>query len=637
MLRPRWGAGAHRRGLVAGLTAVILVAAITPAASSLAAPVFTIALSSSLGPATSDLVIQVSGLPSYQGFDCMIYNPVSTPPPHYIGRTLGRGVASENGESRFVAAVPNLREQVYLVVCRYKTPGGDLVLSKIRLFEITTEYAVKSLRCGDCNPKSINTFGLLTANAPGSSNTAQAVICALALGKCMATSPAGSSAAYGINDSGQVVGYANGFRPAECTIATNCTWTNLCSSTPCPAAGTAINNSGLVVGGGYACRLSGSSCPWKSLGTLGSAPTVANALNSSGLIVGYSFLSTRPGNTLYHAFACTYKVGACSGGGLHDIGTLGGDNSYALGVNDSNVIVGQSNRKKGSTTADAFECAYDPLKRACKGPMIDLKSLGGSFSAAYAINHDDEIVGSSYVTGNTDYHAAEWTGGSVYDLNKQVPASSGWDLQSASAINNLEQIVGTGVYKGTPAGFYLNPVSPAGPIVSQVAISDTRLSPASTEVIQGGSVQWLNGGSHKFSIADATGMKLFASKPLATMRGFVRAFSAAGTYPYAGTTSGSTRKGSISVPVETAPATGAIATTFQVYWADAAAPKGFRYEIQIRRPGKHGFANWLTGQTATESSFVPKSRGVYSFRARLFDMSNGKTSGWSLGAAITVS
>jgi plastocyanin len=625
------------------VTAVILAVAITPAAPSLAAPVFTITLSSSRGPATSDLVIQVSGLPPNQGFDCMMWNPVSTPPPQYIGQTLGRGVAKENGESRFVAAVPNLREQVYLVDCRYKTPGGELVHSKIRLFEITTEFDTPPWPthselnyCGKgCSPTSINEFGVFAANIPAAASTDQAMTCAMPLGECTNTSPVGSSDAYGINDLGLVVGVAtprdsSAAEAAQCLLGDVCFWASLCvKSETCPGYAKAVNDSGLIVGQGYACQLSGTSCAWNSLGS----NVVASAVSPTGLIVGYAI---EPTSFLNNASVCSYKSGACTGG-WHDIDTTKGGSSVALGVNDSNLIVGYL-APKGSIAFNGFSCPYNPGLGVCTGRMSKLPSLGGTYgTAAEAVNHYDEIVGSSYVKGNTDYHATEWTGGKAYDLNQQIPANSGWDLQSASAMNNLEQIVGRGLYKGMAAGFFLNPVSPAGPLVSQVAISKTGFSPASTKVIQGGSVQWLNGGTQKPSIADTTGMKLYASKPTSTLGGFVQAFPAAGTYPYADATPGSKLKGTVTVPVETAPASGHTSTTFQVYWANAAAPKGFVYDIQIRRPGKSAFANWLTKQSTTESSFIPSGKGEYSFRARLDEERTGKTSGWSPAASISVS
>ena len=44
------------------------------------------------------------------------------------------------------------------------------------------------------------------------------------------------------------------------------------------------------------------------------------------------------------------------------------------------------------------------------------------------------------------------------DLNKLIPAGSGWVLLQAFGINNSGQIVGTGTIHGEEHGFLLTPV-----------------------------------------------------------------------------------------------------------------------------------------------------------------------------------
>jgi probable HAF family extracellular repeat protein len=71
--------------------------------------------------------------------------------------------------------------------------------------------------------------------------------------------------------------------------------------------------------------------------------------------------------------------------------------------------------------------------------MLDLGTLSGGFSAALDINNRGQIVGDS------NNRAFLYQDGSMYDLNSLIDPSSGWVLESASAINDSGQIVGYGI------------------------------------------------------------------------------------------------------------------------------------------------------------------------------------------------
>jgi probable HAF family extracellular repeat protein len=82
----------------------------------------------------------------------------------------------------------------------------------------------------------------------------------------------------------------------------------------------------------------------------------------------------------YHAFIWN------SGSGLTDLGTLGGDTSYAFGVNDSGEVVGYS-YLADNVTRHAFTWT-------ASGGMVDLGTLpGGSWSQGEKINASGEIAG----------------------------------------------------------------------------------------------------------------------------------------------------------------------------------------------------------------------------------------------------
>jgi len=78
------------------------------------------------------------------------------------------------------------------------------------------------------------------------------------------------------------------------------------------------------------------------------------------------------------------------GSTMQDLGTLGGSESYASGINNSGQIVGDS-YITGDSVRHAF--LYDD------GKMKDVGNSGGSYSVAYGINDSGQVVGLSFLTG----------------------------------------------------------------------------------------------------------------------------------------------------------------------------------------------------------------------------------------------
>jgi probable HAF family extracellular repeat protein len=79
--------------------------------------------------------------------------------------------------------------------------------------------------------------------------------------------------------------------------------------------------------------------------------------------------------------------------------------------------------------------------------MIDLGTLGGSFSVATAVNNRGEVVGYSAVPGDASYHAFVWTAASgMVDLG-----TLGGDLSVARGVNDNGRIVGYATTSGNVA------------------------------------------------------------------------------------------------------------------------------------------------------------------------------------------
>jgi len=257
------------------------------------------------------------------------------------------------------------------------------------------------------------------------------------------------------------------------------------------AVGQAINSSNWVTG--YSTRADGSyrAFVWSAgsmveLPTLGAPYGVGYGLNDLGQVVG----SSQTASHLTHAFLA-------SNGQLFDLGTLGGNQvgwtTTAAGINGAGQVVGYSYLPSGDFHAFLYSA----------GAMADLGTLGGDWSQAWAINASGQITGQAYLPGNVSAHAFLYSGGTmkdlgalyqystgrainsaglvvgsanvrsastlmVYhavlfrrtgpvDLNRLIPARSGWVLSEATGVNDSGQIVGYGSFHGVDHGFLLTP------------------------------------------------------------------------------------------------------------------------------------------------------------------------------------
>jgi probable HAF family extracellular repeat protein len=171
------------------------------------------------------------------------------------------------------------------------------------------------------------------------------------------------------------------------------------------------------------------------LGTLGGSNSNAYGINNNNQVVGNA---TNSGNST-HAFLY-------SSGVMTDLGTLGGSYSTAVNINDNGQVVGQAYDALGNGYAFFYS----------GGLMTKIGSLGGSQSYATDINNKGQVVGFSTVAGGE--HAFLYSDGNLIDLNSSLPASSGWTLDRAYAINDSGQIVGYGNIGGKTQAFLMTPV-----------------------------------------------------------------------------------------------------------------------------------------------------------------------------------
>lgn len=268
-----------------------------------------------------------------------------------------------------------------------------------------------------------------------------------------------SSIAYGINDAGQVVGGAanvNGFlRPFSYAGGTMSDLGTLGGTTGHAAA---IDNEGRIVGladtestGPRAFLYAGGTM--QNLGTLPSSGETflysrANAINDKGAIAGGSsageFSLPEPP---FHAFV------RCCDGTLTDLGTFGGQYSEAYGINDHGEVVGVA-----STSTLMIDHAF----LYSHGVMHDIGTLsasGDGYAEAFDINNLSQVVGRSFGTASTGLGFL-YEDGAMVPLDTLIDPKSGWTVVDAHAINDAQQIAGTACLSDVCYAVRLDPLAP---------------------------------------------------------------------------------------------------------------------------------------------------------------------------------
>jgi probable HAF family extracellular repeat protein len=175
------------------------------------------------------------------------------------------------------------------------------------------------------------------------------------------------------------------------------------------------------------------------LGNLGGTNTFAFAINDDGLIVGSS-------STTNELAVNAFVAGAT---GMTNLNTLiggGWELLDARGINDGGNIVGWG-------ITNSVEHAY----LFQNGSISDIATLaGGTNSYALGINNSNVVVGASSGSNGVT-HAFIWKAGVLEDLNTYLPPGSGWELMEARSINDRGQIVGWGKIGGAEQAFLLSP------------------------------------------------------------------------------------------------------------------------------------------------------------------------------------
>lgn len=162
----------------------------------------------------------------------------------------------------------------------------------------------------------------------------------------------------------------------------------------------------------------------QKLGTLGGNSSRALGVNDAGKVVGFSYLAGSPSPRAF----------LVENGVMSDLGDFGGAAASASAINQAGQIVGSADDAGGMSHAFLVE----------GGVMRDLGTLfGGRPTAATAINDSGLIVGIG-ATGAGSNAAFVWRDGVMTALDELLDPASGWAIDDASGINDFGQIAAHG-------------------------------------------------------------------------------------------------------------------------------------------------------------------------------------------------
>jgi RHS repeat-associated protein len=329
----------------------------------------------------------------------------------------------------------------------------------------------------------------------------------------LATLGGTSSSASGINASGQLVGQAA--TPSGHLDAMFCPSGQTGSQMVelfdffIPSIASAINDAGFitgsctVLGGSSHLFRYGSESGFVDLGQIGDGLPVTDEFQVQGAY-GYGIDASGQLTGIYTDGGQIHGFRYTDGIGFEDVGSLGGIATYAYGIDpNTGTVVG------GSRVADSPTDGYERQGHAFKYDemfgMVDLNSyvdptsglllinasgvsgnyiVGGASRAgivrafrlnlsksqveeipsgwegptfALATNSHGDTVGWGYIdAAQTKQAAFIYSDRLGFKNLNDVIASDGWSLQSATSINDSDEVVGEGSLEGIPTAFHLN-------------------------------------------------------------------------------------------------------------------------------------------------------------------------------------
>jgi probable HAF family extracellular repeat protein len=170
----------------------------------------------------------------------------------------------------------------------------------------------------------------------------------------------------------------------------------------------------------------------RDLGTLGGPDSWPNALNNHGQVAGASFTSDVVDP---NSGALPVGVFLWENGEMKDLGSLGGNNSY---LPPYGIVVGLNNRGEVAATMMAPGDQFQHAVIWNGKNLFDLGTLGGDSSWAYAINDPGNVVGVALGPEDATVHAFITNDGKMVDLG----TAGSYECSVALGVNKTAQTVG---------------------------------------------------------------------------------------------------------------------------------------------------------------------------------------------------
>ena len=190
----------------------------------------------------------------------------------------------------------------------------------------------------------------------------------------------------------------------------------------------------------------------KNLGTFGGNHSFANAINNKGQIVGFALNEIPDPYSLFDFGIGRFASGTQTRaflwqkGHLLDLDTLGGPDAWANFVNESGQVAGYSYTNSIPNQSTGVPTA-DPFLWTKSTAMIDLGTLGGTFGFPVGLNNRGQVIGLSSLVGDQNSDPFLWDGKELIDM---FTTGIGGNFLSANSINESGEVVGAAAFQGHP-------------------------------------------------------------------------------------------------------------------------------------------------------------------------------------------